>query len=308
MGIANSHFLSSGIFAFLFGSTFMMSIRFLRQAVAFSLMTLLVSAFASAQPPGGGGRGGFGGFGGGGGGRGFTMDRAMLLRNEQVRKELTIEEAQAATIDAALEAYREERSAAPRPDRDAIGKMSEEERTALFDKMRKEGEELSKKTDEVLSALLETEQTKRLDQISFQLKLQGSTLDTLKSDELKTKLSLTEEQIAKLDDIQKSVDAEREKARAEREAGGGGGRPQGGGFSPGGAGFEQMIAARKKTTDDAMAVLTADQTKIIDEMTGAKFELDMRAMFGGGRPGGGGQDGGGGRQRNGGGGNRPPAE
>ncbi len=286
----------------------MMSIRFLRQAVAFSLMTLLVSAFASAQPPGGGGRGGFGGFGGGGGGRGFTMDRAMLLRNEQVRKELTIEEAQAATIDAALEAYREERSAAPRPDRDAIGKMSEEERTALFDKMRKEGEELSKKTDEVLSALLETEQTKRLDQISFQLKLQGSTLDTLKSDELKTKLSLTEEQIAKLDDIQKSVDAEREKARAEREAGGGGGRPQGGGFSPGGAGFEQMIAARKKTTDDAMAVLTADQTKIIDEMTGAKFELDMRAMFGGGRPGGGGQDGGGGRQRNGGGGNRPPAE
>ena len=62
----------------------MMSIRFLRQAVAYSLVTLLSSAIVSAQPPGGG-RGGFGGFGGGG--RGFTMDRAMMmLRNEQIRK------------------------------------------------------------------------------------------------------------------------------------------------------------------------------------------------------------------------------
>lgn len=292
----------------------MMSIRFLRQAVAFSLVTLLVSAFASAQPPGGGGRGGFGGFGGGGG-RGFTMDRAMLLRNEQVRKELKIEEAQAATIDAALEAYREERSASPRPDRDAIGKMSEEERTALFDKMRKEGEELSKKTDEVLAALLETDQTKRLDQISFQMKLNAAMIATLKGDDLKSKLSLTDEQIAKLDEVEKTAEADRQKMMEEMRAAGGG-RGQAGGGAPGGGrggeGFaqmqEKMQAARKKTTDAAMAVLTADQTKTIDEMSGAKFELDMRAMLGGGRPGGGGQDGGGGRQRNGGGGNRPPAE
>ncbi len=294
----------------------MMSIRFLRQAVAFSLVTMLVSAFASAQPPGGGGgRGGFGGFGGGGG-RGFTMDRAMMLRNEQVRTELKIEEAQAATIDAALAAYQEERSASPRPDRDAIGKMSEEERTALFDKMRKEGEELSKKTDEVLGALLETEQTKRLDQISFQMKLNGAMIATLKGDELKSKLSLTEEQIAKLDEVEKAAEADRQKMFEEmRAAGGGGGTPGGGGR--GGEGFaqmqEKMQAARKKTTDAATAVLTAEQNKTIEEMSGAKFELDMRAMFGGGRggpggPGGGGQGGGGGRQRTGGGGTRPPAE
>jgi Spy/CpxP family protein refolding chaperone len=296
--------------AFLFGSTFMMSIRFLRQAVACGLVTLLVSAFASAQPPGGG-RGGFGG--GFGGGRGFTMDRAMLLRNEQVRKELKIEEAQAATIDAALEAYREERSAAPRPDREAIGKMSDEERTALFDKMRKEGEELSKKTDEVLAALLEADQTKRLDQISFQMKLNSAMISTLKGDDLKSKLSLTEEQIAKLDEVEKTADADRQKMFEEMRAAGGGGRGQGGG-----EGFaqmqEKMQAARKKTTDAAMAVLTPEQTKTIEDMSGAKFELDMRAMFGGGRPGGGGgrppgeggQDGGG-RRRNGG-GDRPSAE
>jgi hypothetical protein len=304
MGNANSHFLSFGIYACLFGSKFMMSIRFLRQAVAYSLVTLLVSAIVSAQPPGGG-RGGFGGFGGGGG-RGFTMDRAMMLRNEQIRKELKIEEAQAATIDAALEAYREERSATPRPDRDAIGKMSEEERTALFDKMRKEGEELSKKTDEVLGALLETEQTKRLDQISFQMKLNGAMVATLKGDDLKSKLALTEDQVAKLDEVEKAADADRQKMFEEmRAAGSGGGGAPGGGR--GGEGFaqmqEKMQAARKKINDAAMAVLTADQTKMIEEMSGAKFELDMRAMFGGGGFGGGGRDKGGK-----GGGNRPPAE
>ena len=301
----------------------MMSIRFLRQAAAFSLVTMLVSAFASAQPPGGGGgRGGFFGGGGGGvGGRGFTMDRAMMLRNDQIRKELKIEEAQAATIDAALEAYREERSATPRPDRDAIGKMSEEERNALFDKMRKEGEELSKKTDEVLGALLETEQTKRLDQISFQMKFNTATIATLKGDDLKSKLSLTEEQIAKLDEIEKTAEADRQKMFEEMRGagGGGGGRPEGG--RPGGGGEvfaqmqEKMQAARKKTTDAATAVLTAEQAKVIEEMSGAKFELDLRAMFGGGGGfGGGGRPGGdgglgGGRDKGGkGGGNRPPAE
>lgn len=306
MDTANSHFLPFGIYACLFGSTFMMSIRFLHQAVAYSLVTLLVSAAASAQPPGGGGRGGFGGFGGGfGGGRGFSMDRAMLLRNEQIRKELKIEEAQAATIDAALEAYREERSATPRPDRDAIGKMSDEERTAFFDKMRKEGEELSKKTDEVLGALLETEQTKRLDQISFQMKLNTALVATLKGDELKSKLSLTEDQIAKLDEVEKAADADRQKMFEEMRAAGGGGGAPGGGRGEGFAQMqEKMQAARKKISDAAMAVLTADQTKMIEEMSGAKFELDMRAMFGGGRPGGDG-----GRDKGGkGGGNRPPAE
>ena len=292
----------------------MMSIRFLRHAVAFSMVTMLISGFVAAQPPGGGGgRGGFGGFGGfGGGGRGgFGMTRAMMLGSEQVRKELKVEEAQAATIDAALAAYREEMTASPRPDRDAFSKMSEEERTAAFDKMRKSGEELNKKTDEVLGALLEPDQTKRLDQISLQQKIQNSALETLKSEDLKTKLSLTDEQVAKLDDIQKVADEEREKerekARAAREANGGngdaGGRPPGGGFGPGGAGFEQMIAARKKLTESALAVLTSDQTKMLSELEGAKFELDMQALFGGGRGGPGG-----GRPRNGGGGNRPPAE
>jgi len=288
----------------------MMSIRFIRQAVVFSLAMMLVSAFVQAQPPGGG-RGGPGGFGGFGGGRGrgmFSIDRSMLLRAEQIRKELKIEEAQAATIDAALEAFQEEeRNAAPRPDRDAISKMSEEEQTALREKSQKERAELSKKTDEALGAMLEPEQAKRLDQIAIQMKLNMATVTTLKSDDMKLKLSLTEEQVAKLDEAEKAATADMMKMFEEMRAAGGGGQPGGGG----GAGFaamqEKMTAARAKSAEAALAVLTDEQKKTIDELKGAKFELDMRALMGGrgGPPGGGtrGADGGkGGR------GTRPPAE
>ena len=279
-----------------------MSILFVRQAVAFSLFAALVPAFVQAQP-GGGGRGGFGGFGGGRGG--FSIDRAMLLRADPVRKELKIEEAQAATIDAALEAYREERNNASRPDRDALAQMSDEERTAAFEKSQKERQELSKKTDEVLNALLEPEQAKRLDQISFQAKLAFATVQTLTSEELKSRLSLTEEQVTKLDDAGKAAIAEMQ-AMFQGVRGGGGG----------GGGFEQMqekmTAARAKSVEAAMAILTADQTKIIDELKGPKFEIDMRALMGGrGGPQGRGDRGRGGEGEGGNGGGRrtrPPAE
>ena len=288
----------------------MVSIRIVRQAVVCCLAMMLVSAFVQAQPPGGGGRGGFGGFGGGRGG--FNIDRSMLLRAEQVRKELKIEEAQAATIDAALEAFREERNAAPGPDRDAISKMSEEEQAALRDKSQKERAELSKKTDEALGAMLEPEQAKRLDQIAMQMKLNMATVATLKSDDMKAKLSLTDEQVAKLDEAEKAATADMMKMFEEmRAAGGGGGGQFGGG---GGAGFaamqEKMTAARAKSTEAALAVLTDEQKKMIDELKGAKFELDMRALMGGRGGNGGPPGGGGGRQRGagGGGGTRPPAE
>lgn len=92
-----------------------------------------------------------------------------------------------------------------------------------------------KKTDEVLSALLEPDQAKRLDQISLQAKLMFATVQTLKSDEWKSKLSLTEEQVAKLDDVEKTANADMQAVFQELRAAGGGG---GGGGGRGG--FEQM--------------------------------------------------------------------
>ena len=302
----------------------MITTRFLRQAAFCSLMTLLVSSVLQAQPPGGGGqppqeggrqRGGGRGFGGGGFGGpgggfgGFRVDRAMLLGNDKVRAELKIEEAQAATIDAALEAFREEQqSSFPRPDRNAPRpEVSDEERTAAREKARKDREELSKKTDEVLNALMEPEQTKRLDEISFQVRINMATLSTLKADDIKAKLTITDEQVAKLTEAEEAAAAEMQKTFEEMRAAGGGGG--------GGGGFEgmreKMEAVRKKTTEAAMALLTDVQKTSIEEMKGAAFELDMMSLMGGrGGPGGGrgGPGGGGGRPGGGGRGTRPPTE
>jgi len=297
----------------------------IRRVCLFSLAAVVFSATVSAQqggdgggqPPQGGGRGqrgggGFGGFGGGmfGGGRGGGMmaprfDRARLLGIEQVRTELKIDDAQSAVIDAALDAYREEQNNAPRPDRDAVQNMSEEERTKMFTDMQKQRDELSKKTDEVLNALLEESQQGRLDQISLQLRIASGVVGTLKSDDIKGKLKISEEQVAKLDEAEKASQADMQKMFEEMRGSFGGGRPGGGGApgapaagGPGGGGGfdamrEKMEAARKKSTEAAMAVLSDDQKKQLEEMQGAKFELDMRAMMGGRGGFGGGQGGGG---------------
>ncbi len=293
----------------------MITTRFLRQAAFCSLMTLLVTSVLQAQPPGGGGQppqeggrqrgggrggfgGGFGGFGGGGfGGGGFRVDKAMLLGNDKVRAELKIEEAQAATIDAALEAFREEQGSFPRRDQNAQQDQTEEERTAAREEARKKREELSQKTDEVLNALLESPQSKRLDEISFQVRMNMSALATLKADEIKEKLTITEEQVAKLTEAEEAAAAEMQKTMDELRAAGGGG---GGGFE---GMREKMEAARKKTSETAMALLTDAQKASIEEMKGAAFELDMMSLMGGRGGPGGGRGGPGGRR-----GGRPPAE
>ncbi len=281
----------------------MFTTRLLRQMAVLSLMTVLTSAVTVAQTPQDGGRqrggdrqGGGRGFGGGGawgqgGMRGPQLDRATLLRSDKVRQELKIEEAQAATIEAALMAYQEERASSPRPDRDAFGKMTEEERNAYMEKSRDEREELSKKTDEILAALLDEPQVKRLDQITVQGRLMMSAVTALKADDMKQKLSLTAEQVAKLDDAEKAAGAEMMKMFEEMRASGGGG---GGGNQD--AMRTKMEDMRKKSTESVMAILTGDQKTTLDGLKGEAFEMDMRSLMGG-PPGGG-------RGR----GGRPPAE
>lgn len=298
----------------------MSNTRFLLQMAIIGLMSVLATTtFAQGQPQEGGRqRGGPGrGFGGGGfGGGGFgapQIDRATLLRNDKVRQELKIEEAQAATIDSAIEAYREERSATPF-DREAFGKLTEEERAKFFEDAQKKREELSKKTDEVLTALLDDTQGKRLDEISLQVRMSLSASGTLKADDVKKKLAVTDEQIAKIDEAEKTANEERQKMFAELFAGGGGRPPRGEapaatpGAAPGGnreAMREKMDEMRKKSTEATLAVLTDEQKQTLEGLKGAAFEINPMELFG--RPGGGfggppGQ--GGGRPR----GGRPPVE
>ena len=278
----------------------MMTTRFLRQVTVFGLIAMLAMTSIQAQEGGGRQRGGRGGFGGGPGGPfgGPRLDRAALLRIDKVRQELKIEEAQAATIDAALDAYNEQRNASPRPDREAYDKLSEEEKAAYREKSEKERAELSKKTDEILEALLEVPQVKRLDEVTVQARLSMSAMMTLKADDMKSKLMITDEQMAKLDEAQKVADEERQKAMQEAFAGAGG-QGQGGDREAMRARMtEIMTALQKKSTDAAIAVLTDEQKMTLDGMKGAAFELTMRDFFGGrgfGPPGGGR-------------GGRPPAE
>ncbi|MEZ6063665.1 MAG: hypothetical protein R3C19_25225 [Planctomycetaceae bacterium] len=281
-----------------------------RVAAAACLAATLLCSIADAQPPGGG-RGGRGGFG-----RGFRapqLDRAALLANDEVRADLKVDEDQKATIEAALAAFREEgggrggRGGGGGGNRPDFQNMTDEERAEFFATMQKEREERSKKQDEVLGALLKPEQTTRIDQIALQANLAMAVVATLKGDDLKAKLALTEDQLGKLDAVEESANAK----RMEMFAGlrGGGGPPS----------EEAMAEMRKKgeelnqaTQKEAMAVLTDAQNKQLDEMKGAAFSGDLNSLrpqfgrgFGGGRGGRGGGGGGGGRR---GGQNRPPAE
>ena len=264
----------------------MMTTRFLRQVTIFGLLALLTVTSIQAQE-GGRQRGGRGGMFGGGGPR---LDRAALLRIDKVRQELKIEEAQAATIDAALDAYNEQRNASPRPDREAYDKLTDEEKTAYREKSEKVRVELSQKTDEILEALLEVPQVKRLDEVTVQARLSMSATMTLKADDMKSKLMITEEQIARLDEAQKVAEEERQKAMQEAFAGAGGPGQGGDREAMRAKMTEIMTALQKKSTEAAVAVLTEDQKKTLDEMKGAAFELTMRDFFGGrgfGPPGGG---------------------
>ena len=291
----------------------MRTVRFLKFSTAVCMTAMFLSAIAEAQPPQrgqgggrqrggqqggqrGGQRGGFGGFSGGRGGLQSSVNRAVLLGVEDIQDELDIDEVQQTTITAALETYRQERDDS-RPDRSQFDRSrfenaTDEERQALRDKMEKERDELNKKrdalnkkTDQMLNTLLEPEQVKRLDQIAFQIRMRFGLTAMLKSDEMRDKLSISDEQIAKIEQVEEDAAAERREQFQNGGFGGGGERPD---FSKI---REIMEEAQKKTEKNVMAVVTDEQKVILASMKGEAFEFDMRALQrGGGRGGFGGGD------------------
>lgn len=314
--------------------------RFIHLSFAACLAAMILTTAAEAQPPGGGrgpgGQRGGGQFGGGrggqfGGGRGgfgggtrggFTVGKTTLLTIEDVLDELKVDDVQNETIKAALESYREDRTAA-RPDRSAFEGLSDDERRAKFEEMRKQGEELQEKAEAVLVALLSDEQAQRLDQIALQVRLRGGIAGYLRSDEGHKKLSIKDEQVAKLEEVEKELGEARQKMFQEMFAGRGRGNQDERSDEEREAARtemrEKMEKFQKESEAKVMAVLTGEQKKTLDDAKGKPFELDMRALmqrggrggFGGpGGPGGRGRGDGGGRGRGDGGGERrrPAAE
>ena len=167
------------------------------------------------------------------------------------------------------------------------------EERAEAEKRRAESEKAER---EKLAEILSPHQMKRLNEIYYQQLGTGIFENATAVAELK----ITDDQKAKVAEIRTANQESSRAAMQELFAGGAGG---------GGLSDEQrtkLADMRKKNDDKLLAVLTADQTKKLEELKGKPFAMPENA-FGRGRggPGGGGPPGGapGGRR---GGNNNPP--
>jgi len=203
----------------------------------------------------------------------------MLLRLEQVQKELEISPGQMEELTKLGEGLREEFQGMFSGIRD----LPEEERRAKFEEMRgkieKKVEEITAKANKILLPM----QQERLQQIRVQM--MGDR--ALGDDEIAKKLGLTEEQTKKLTAIgEEQQEARRKLFEGLRDVPAEERRERFGQLR------EQMEEITTKAQEKAKAVLTAKQIEILKKLKGEPFELDRRAMFGG--RGGGGRRGGGG--------------
>jgi hypothetical protein len=253
----------------------------LRRTVVLSgLVMLLATATAvhaqDRRPQGG--RGAFGGFGGPGGGF-FQASGSQLLGYPEVQKELGVSDEQKGLIDDMSADIREKM-------RDAFAggggfqdfqNLSQDERQKRMEENGKKMAEIQKKSDDMVSMILEPKQLDRLQQ----LKLQRDGVMALNREEVAKKIGLTQEQREKMAKIQEDA----------RNAAGAGGFPN----------FQQMSEEERtewrnkmterfeKTKADILAVLTTEQRSTWEKMQGKKFDFPPPPGFGGGgvrRPGG----------------------
>ncbi len=290
-----------------------------------------------------GGQRGGGGFGGQRGGFGGprtatarTMSKAALLGMEEVQKELKLEGDDLETVTAAVDGYNEERrSFSDRGrggrssfDRGAFQEMSDDERSEAIKKMTEEREKaaaetakkmkkLNKETDEILAALLDEKQWKRLEEIQVQSTLQNGLVAAMMDEDFAAKMKLSKEQAGKLEEIKKADEkAAKEVSDKMREM-------FSGGFDRSKFGELQAMRAEaseksdertKKAKETVEGMMTDEQKKSLEEMKGKAFTFPERRGRGGaggrgqrggggggqrggrgGRGGGGGEGGGGGR-------------
>jgi len=239
-------------------------------ATLVAVTVCLAGSLAEAQP-GRGGPGGRGGgmFGGGG------MSASMLLRFEQVQKEIDLSEEQKGKLTKIGESLRN----SMRERFSGLRDLSQEDREKKFAEIRKEMEEQTKKLEKQINDELLPHQIDRLKEIRIQVL--GSR--ALADEEVAKALKITEKQKA---DIEKGSNASREEIRAlfsgmgelsaeER-------REKFAGIR------EKMEKMRKDAGEAGLKVLTDGQRKQFDKMKGKEFKLDFSQMRGrGGRPSGG---------------------
>jgi hypothetical protein len=233
-----------------------------RNAVTSAVVLLLIAGLAWAQPPQGPRRPpgpGFGGPGMGGrgfGGPGMPVTLVSLVGMPEVQQELGLSDQQKKDVgELVSETQNQLRAAMSGVNFQELQDMSDEERGQVLDGIRKKTEEANKQADEKLAKLLEEEQRDRLNQ----LRLQREGIAALGRAEIAKELGLSEDQTAKIRDIQ-------EKGRPQ--FGGPGGPDQ----DPGEA-MARIEKQREKVQADVLAALSDQQRAKWAEMKGKEFKF-----------------------------------
>lgn len=181
------------------------------------------------------GRGGFGGGMGGG----------MLLTNKGVQAEIKVTEEQASKLTTFAEEFRAKQREAFQGFQD----MSQEERQAKM-------KEMTESMNKGLAEILKPEQLKRFHEIQLQ---QAGAMG-LAQGAAAEKLKLTDDQKSQIREIQQeSMQAMgdlREQFQNDREGA-----------------MKKMASIRKETLEKALKVLTAEQKKTYEGLTGKPYEV-----------------------------------
>jgi hypothetical protein len=192
-----------------------------------------------------------------------------LLRVEEVREELGLDETQEELVQAVEEEVRGDRPRQRFNFRDA----SEEERQKFFADLRARAEKDAKAAKEMLAAVLSKDQMLRLSQISIQQQGTGA----LTHPDVEKQLSITAEQKEKIEKVQQTTSEELRSKMREIFRGRGRDRDD---FRD--ENFEELrgklTALRADAQKQVLALLSPDQQKQFETMQGKKFEMPSRGF------------------------------
>jgi hypothetical protein len=191
--------------------------------------------------------------GGGFGQPGRGMGGGMLLGNESVQKELNLTEDQVAKVKERATKMMEE----GRERFAGLRELGEEERREKMQAIMKETEAANKK---FVEEVLQPEQQKRFKQIE----IQTGGLQAFARPDVQSAMKFSDEQKDQLKTITEDVNKERRELF------------QGGGFGDRekmAENMKKMEAINKEAMDKVKGLLTADQKKAWEELTGKPFKL-----------------------------------
>ncbi len=190
----------------------------------------------------------------------------QLLDNQQVKEALKLTEAQIEKIQELAEELRDARRSQAAEFREELQNLAPQDRRERFMAIAREMEsEASKK----IEGVLESEQFERLTQIQ----LQRAGVLAFAEEKARKALSLTEDQIAEIDEI---IASYRTEIASLMQQGREGGRQA----------FQQLNQFRRESMQKALSLLNDDQRAAWRELIGEPFQPGPGARRGQGLPGG----------------------